>query len=133
MNYDFSEKEQAFFTVIEECVTGFAEKAGPQYPDLAVVDKDLRLALPKLAASGYTQIGCGAGDNATQTLVAAMETVAAAAPSIFLGVEMSCRMFGRLLDTWASAPKLKDDVLAQIRAGQALREVNIRCWYLLPL
>jgi len=125
MNYDFSEKEQAFFTVVENCVTGFADKAGPQYRDREVADKDLRLALQKLAASGYTQIGCGAGDNGTQTLLAAMEVVAAAAPSIFLGVEMSCRMFGRLLDTWASAPVLKDDVLSQVREGKVVGAVAL--------
>jgi len=125
MNYDFSEKEQAFFTVVEECVTGFAEKAGPQYRDREAAAKDLRQALQQLASSGYTQMGCSAGDNGTQTLVAAMETVAAAAPSIFLGVEMSCRMFGRLLDTWASAPVLKDDVLEKIREGRAVGAVAL--------
>ena len=125
MNYDFSEKERAFFTVVEECVTGFAEKAGPQYRDREAAAKDLRQALQKLASSGYTQMGCGAEDNGTQTLVAAMETVAAAAPSIFLGVEMSCRMFGRLLDTWASAPVLKDDVLEKIREGRAVGAVAL--------
>ena len=125
MNYDFSEKEQTFFTVVEECVTGFAEKAGPQYRDREAAANDLRQALQQLASSGYTQMGCSAGDNGTQTLVAAMETVAAAAPSIFLGVEMSCRMFGRLLDTWASAPVLKDDVLEKIRDGRAVGAVAL--------
>jgi len=125
MNYDFSEKEQAFFAVVDECVTGFAEKAGPQYRDREAAAKALRQALQQLASSGYTQIGCGAGDVGTQTLVAAMETVAAAAPSLFLGVEMSCRMFGRLLETWARTPVLKDDVLAQIREGRAVGAVAL--------
>ena len=125
MNYDFSENEQSFIAAVENCMAGLGEKAGPQYQDLAVADQDLRLALQKLAASGYTQIGCGAGDNGTQTLVAAMETVAAVAPSLFLGVEMSCRMFGRLLATWASSPVLKDDVLEQIRAGRSIGAVAL--------
>ncbi|MCP3951454.1 MAG: acyl-CoA dehydrogenase [Desulfobacterales bacterium] len=125
MNYDFSEKEQAFISGIEDALTGCVEKRGSQYQDLAVVDKDLRQTLQQLEASGYTRMGCGADNGGTQLLMVAMEKVAATAPSLFLGIEMSCRMFGRLLGTWASSPALKDDVFPQVVEGRTVGAVAL--------
>jgi alkylation response protein AidB-like acyl-CoA dehydrogenase len=125
MNYDFSEKEQAFISGVENGLTGLVEKSGSQAQDLAVVDKDLRLALQQLAASGYTRTGYNADAGGTQLLMAVMEKVAAVAPSFFLGIEMSCRMFGRLLDTWADSAVLTEDVLPPIRDGRAVGAVAL--------
>lgn len=120
MNYDFSDKEQAYLLAVDACMAGFVEKADPAVRDIAVVEKGLRRVLPELAVAGYTQMGCGDSDQGTQVLTAAMEKVAAAAPSLFLGVEMSCRLFGRLLAAWADEPLLKDDVLTQVAKGRAV-------------
>lgn len=125
MDYDFSEKEQAFITDIENRMTGLTEKMGPECRDLAAAEKGLREALQELAPSGYTGLGCGDGDNGTHTLVAAMEKIAAAAPSFFLGIEMSSRMFGRILNTWAQTPALKDGLLKQVREGKAVGAVAL--------
>ncbi len=125
MNYDFSEKEQAFITDIENRMTSLAEKMDPECRDFAVAEKGLRKALQVLAPSGYPGLGCGAGDTGTHALVAAMEKVAAAAPSFFLGIEMSSRMFGRILDTWARTPALKEDLLKQLWEGTTVGAVAL--------
>ena len=125
MNYDFSEKEQAFITDIENCLTGLAEKRDPECRDIVEAEKGLREALQELVPSGYPGLGCGAGDIGTHTLVAAMEKVAAAAPSFFLGIEMSSRMFGRMLATWARTPALKDNLLKQVREGKVVGAVAL--------
>ena len=125
MDYDFSEKERAFITDIENRMAGLTEKMGPECRDLAAAEKGLREALRELAPSGYTGLGCGGGDNGTHTLVAAMEKVASAAPSFFLGIEMSSRMFGRMLNTWARTPALKDGLLKQVREGKAVGAVAL--------
>ena len=125
MDYDFSEKEQAFITDIENRMTGLTEKMGSECRDLAAAEKGLREALQELAPSGYTELGCRAGDTGTHTLVAAMEKVAAAAPSFFLGIEMSSRMFGRILKTWARTTALKDSLLKQVREGKAVGAVAL--------
>ena len=125
MNYDFSEKEQTFITDIESCVTRFAVKNESGYRDLAAVEKGLREALQELVPSGYPALGCGVGDVGTHTLAAAMEKVAAAAPSLFLGIEMGCRMFGRVLNTWGQTPDLKEDLLGQVRQGRVIGAVAL--------
>ena len=105
MNYDFSEKEQAFISAVEASLGDCVEKAGPR--DLEAIDRDLRQALQSLCGTGYTGLGNGADAHGTQTLFAAMEKVAGLAPSAYLGIEMNCRLFGRLLAAWADARPLK--------------------------
>jgi alkylation response protein AidB-like acyl-CoA dehydrogenase len=125
MNYDFSEKEQAFITDVENCIARLAEKKDPECREFAAAEKGLREVLQALAPSGYLGLGCGGGDTGTHTLVAAMEKVAGLAPSFFLGIEMSCRMFGRMLNTWARTPALKDGLLKQVREGKAVGAVAL--------
>lgn len=126
MNYDFSEEEQAFIQAVTECIQPFADKAGPHTArDLAADEQDLRRVLPALAATGYIGAGCGAADIGMQTLTAAMEHVAAAAPSLFLSLEMSSRVFGRAVGAWAVTPKLRDSVLTQIQSGRGIGAVAL--------
>jgi len=125
MNYDFSEKEQAFITDIEACMISLAEKEDRECRDLAIAEKGLREALQVLAPSGYPGMACGAGDSRLLMLTAAMEKVAATAPSFFLGIEMSSRMFGRVLNAWARIPALKDDLLQAVREGRAIGAVAL--------
>jgi len=125
MNYDFSEKEQNFIKAVAECIQPFADKAGPQDSDRAAGEQDLGRVLPVLAETGYTGVGCGSTGIGTQTLVAAMEHVAAAAPSLFLGLEMSSRVFGRAVAAWAQTPDLYDTVLTRIQSGRGLGAVAL--------
>jgi len=125
MNYDFSEKEQAFITDVENCMSRLAEEKDLECRDFAAAEKGLREALRLLVPSGYPGLGCGGGDAGTHTLVAAMEKVAAAAPSFFLGIEMSSRMFGRILNTWARTPALKEGLIEQVRKGRAVGAVAL--------
>jgi len=125
MNYDFSEKEQAFIQAVTDGIQTFADKAGPHRQDLAADEQDLRQVLPALAATGYTGVGCGEPGIGMLTLTAAMEHVAAAAPSLFLSLEMSSRVFGRSVTAWATAPELRDKILPLIQAGQGVGAVAL--------
>jgi len=126
MNYDFSEKEQAFIQAVADCIQPFADKAGPhRVRDQAVDEQVLRRALTALAATGYTGIGCGPVGIGMQTLAAAMEQVAAAAPSFYLSLEMSCRVFGRAVAEWAPNPELRDTVLTQVQSGRGIGAVAL--------
>ncbi len=123
MNYDFSEKEQAFISTVEESMGDSEETAGPR--DLEAVDKELRRVLPALAVTGYTGLGNGVDEHGTQVLFAAMEKVAGLAPSAYLGIEMNCRLFGRLLATWAENGALQDELLPQLRDGKIVGAVAL--------
>ncbi len=125
MNYDFTEKEQALVADVEKVAGSFAEKAPFEKRDLPAVDARLRDALTALDATGYPGLGYGKHPAGPHVLTAAMEKVAAAAPSLFLGIEMSCRLFGRILATWAQAPGLKDELLGEIAAGKAVGAVAL--------
>jgi len=125
MNYDLSEEELNFITAVAECIQPFADKAGSRDFDRTAGEGDLRRVLSVLAATGYTGAGCGPVGVGMQTLVAAMEQVAAAAPSLFLGLEMSSRVFGRAVAAWAPTPELRDTVLAQIQSGRGLGAVAL--------
>ena len=120
MNYDFSEKEQDFIQAVADCSPPFADKAGASIQGPAEATESLCRVLPDLAATGYLGAGGEQSWIGSPTLVAAMELVAAVAPSLFLGIELSTRVFGRSLDVWASTPDLRDRVLDQILAGRSI-------------
>jgi len=125
MNYDFSEKEQDFIQAVADCIQPFADKAGPRSRELATDEQDLRQVLSALAATGYTGVGCGGTEIGMQTLTAAQEHVAAAAPSLFLSLEMSCRVFGRSVATWVPTRELRDTILPLIQAGRGIGAVAL--------
>jgi len=125
MNYDFSEKEQDFIQAVADCIQPFADKAGPRIRDLATDEQDLRQVLSALAATGYTGVGCGGPEIGMQTLTAAQEHVAAVAPSLFLSLEMSCRVFGRSVAAWAPTRELRDTILPLIQTGRSIGSVAL--------
>jgi len=113
MNFEFNEKEQAFLTQIESIMTDFEPIAGKS------VTEPLAAILEKLAATDFLKLGLDKveGMGIPVILAAAQERFAAAYPSLYLTVEMSARVFGRILFYHADAAQ-KAKYLAPLLAGK---------------
>ena len=103
MNFDLEDKESALVTRLGEAIDQDAEK---RMKNLRTGDslECLNLFmdyLGRLAETGYLRLGVKDGKNST-ALVAAQENLAAISPSLFLAVESSTRLFGRLVSTYGS-------------------------------
>jgi alkylation response protein AidB-like acyl-CoA dehydrogenase len=100
MNFDFSEKEKTFLAQIGDRMATFAKARDLESGDLSTVRNHLTDTLAVLAPLDYLKIGLikeGAPLSGTLALMAVMEQLSGIAPSIFLSVEMSTRLFGRIL------------------------------------
>jgi alkylation response protein AidB-like acyl-CoA dehydrogenase len=91
--------------------------------DPARIREALLSAMSALAESGY--LGLGLDDGKTSTaLVVAQEAMAAQSPSLFLGVEVSTRIFGRLIATYGT-PEQKARILEPLQAGRMVGAVAL--------
>ncbi|MBU2490729.1 MAG: acyl-CoA dehydrogenase [Proteobacteria bacterium] len=122
MNYDFTEAELLF--------AGEVEKAAAQMP-LAPAsgtffsNAEIKAALGLLAKTPYLAVGLdkSAGMGAVIHM-ASMESLASLAPSMALCVEMSTRVFGRLLAAHGS-DVAKEKVLKPLLAGNLVGAVAL--------
>ncbi len=127
MNFDFSEKEKAFFSQVKDGMAAFAEARDLEAGDLSMIRKHLAGALSALAPLGYLKIGFHTDDvpvRGSLALMAAMEQVAGISPSIFLSVEMSARLFGRILNVGAPS-EVKKRVTQGLAAGEVVGAVAL--------
>jgi len=141
MNYDFSDKEFNLFVEIHTLMSEFAkekdleshdsEKSDPKKSDTEKSDtekseKNTRQALTLLSQTPYLKLGLEKDDhyNGVLTLMGAMETIASASPSLFLSVETSTRIFGRILSTWGSDAQ-KEKLLPALLSGQIIGAVGL--------
>ena len=100
MNFDFSDNEKMFLAQISDTMTAFAKAQDLESGDLPMIRNHLTDTLAVLAPLGYLKIGLlkiGAPVSGTLALMSAMEQLSGISPSIFLSVEMSTRLFGRIL------------------------------------
>ena len=100
MNFDFSEKEKRFLAQVSDTIAAFAKKRDLESNDLSMIKNHLTDTLAVLAPLDYLRIGLikeGAPLSGSLALMAVMEQLSGIAPSIFLSVEMSTRLFGRIL------------------------------------
>ena len=111
MNFDVDEKESALVKSVEKAIDQDAEKRLKALRTEGVREcRNLfRDYLGRLAKTGYLALGVESGKNST-ALVAAQETLAAISPSLFLAVESSTRLFGRLVAAYATAEQKKEIV-----------------------
>jgi alkylation response protein AidB-like acyl-CoA dehydrogenase len=103
MNFDFSGSEK---TVCEQIKDLFREKGATSLAALETADMEeiRRLTLQcqrDLAEIGYLALGVEDGRH-SPGLVAAQEWLAAASPSLFMSVEVSARILGRLVAGYGS-------------------------------
>ena len=127
MNFEFSEPELDLFQKVSATMQSLNRKQNLEAVDQEAVLANMRSALSALAPLGYLHLGIAphpTGLEGLLTLMRAMEDVALAAPSVFLGVEVSTRLFGRLVGTWGSAEQ-KDRWLSSLLEGQGIGSVAL--------
>ncbi len=125
MNFDFGEKELSIAAKIKDLL-------GPDSRDFLVrgESRDLQQTretlvqwMKRLSQVGYLDLGFCDGKNSVP-LVATRESLAALAPSLFLSVEGSTRLFGRLISVYAT-PHQKDALLPAIQEGRLIGAVGL--------
>ena len=123
MNYDFSEKEFAFFTDIQNLMETLSKEADLENNNGR---DNVMLALNKLAGTPYLKLALGEDDelNGLLTLMGAMEVVGAFSPSMLLSIEMSTRVFGRMVSNFGD-DRLKEKLLFPILEGKLLGSVAV--------
>ena len=79
--------------------------------------------LMKLGQTGYLALGVENGKGIV-SLLAAQETLATLSPSLFLSVEVTTRIFGRLVASFGT-PEQKNEILPAIKEGQLIGAVAL--------
>jgi len=79
--------------------------------------------MKRLAQAGYLDLGLRDGKNRV-SLVAIRESLAAVAPSLFVSVEVSTRLFGRLISVYGTSDQ-KADLLPAIQEGRLIGAVGL--------
>ena len=127
MNFDFSEKEQAFFTKIEGLIKELLKDRDPETRDGVKAEEYLRQALGTLAQTPYPGLGMSTASNGSGGLLMlmhAMEIIARYSPSLLFAMEMSNRVFGRTLTAWGSE-RQKAQYLELLLKGKLLGAVAL--------
>ena len=119
MNFDFPENQETFRSKLRDLLEAF-EEAGSARPNDPC---GLRAVLPHLGDAGYLSIGLEEGKNSPE-LLAAREALAGIRPSLFLAVEVSTRIFGRLLAFYGT-PDHKTEILPALRDGRLIGAVGL--------
>jgi acyl-CoA dehydrogenase len=121
MNFDFTPRDQALWRAVEPLV----EAKNPIALDGAVAARGaLGPLLADLSATGYLDLALTDTEDGTVNLTAAMERVARHCPDLFLMLEMSTRVFGRLLQRWGNT-QVKAAMLDPVRKGRAVGAVAL--------
>lgn len=120
MNFDLDEKESALVTRLKKVIDQDAEK---RVKDLRTDDplECLNLFmdyLGRLAEAGYLDLGVQDGKH-SPALIAAQEALATISPSLFLAVESSTRLFGRLVASYGT-PEQKEEILPLLAQGRCV-------------
>lgn len=125
MNFDFSEKELSLAAKVKDLF-------GPDSRDFLVrgESRDLQPTrdsllqwMKLLGQTGYLDLGLLNGKNSV-ALVAVRESLAALAPSLFLSVEVSTRLFGRLVAVYGTSDQ-KASLLPAIQEGRLIGAVGL--------
>ena len=126
MNYDFNDKEFNLFVEIHALIDEFAKNKNLESPDINTSTKNIRQALALLSQTPYLKLGVEKTNdyNGLLTLMGAMEIVAGTSPSLFLSIETSTRIFGRILSTWGSDSQ-KEKLLNPLLNGQIIGTVGL--------
>jgi alkylation response protein AidB-like acyl-CoA dehydrogenase len=125
MNFDFGETERALCEKIKALFDS-ESRAG-----LAKLEKgdaeEIREATLKwmqiLGQAGYLTLGLDDGKNSV-SLTATQEGLATISPSLFLTVEVTARIFGRLVAVYG-APDQKDEIIPSLKEGRLIGAVAL--------
>jgi alkylation response protein AidB-like acyl-CoA dehydrogenase len=125
MNFDFKDNEVALQEKLKELFDPDSRSALRQLEggDTRKI-RDLVLQwLVKLGQAGYLALGLENGKSSMRIL-AAQETLATISPSLFLSVEVSARIFGRLVASFGTTEQ-KNEILPALKEGQLIGAVAL--------
>jgi len=125
MNFDFNEKELSLAARVKALFPPDSRDflVRGESHDLQETRESLLKWTGRLLQSGYLDLGLLDGKNSV-ALVATRESLAALAPSLFLSVEVSVRLFGRLLAVYGTSDQ-KAALLPAIREGRLIGAVGL--------
>ena len=125
MNFDMGEAEKQICKRIRELFAGdtAAELRQMEILPMEDVRRIPRHWLTSLGEAGYPMSSMENGRNSV-SLVAKQEQLAALAPSLFLSVEVSIRIFGRLITLFGSEDQ-KNAVLPDLISGKTIGAVAL--------
>jgi alkylation response protein AidB-like acyl-CoA dehydrogenase len=125
MNFDFGEKELSIATKIRDLFGPDSKDflARGESRDLQQTRDSLLQWMKLLGQAGYLDLGLQDGKNSV-ALVATRESLAAVAPSLFLSVEVSTRLFGRLISVYGTCDQ-KAALLPAIQEKRLIGAVGL--------
>lgn len=125
MNFDFSEEEIALREKIKGLFDSESEAALAQIEvgHTKQIKNLVSLWLRRLGDVGYLAIGLDKGKEG-MGLLAAQEGLATISPSLFLSVEVSVRIFGRLVALYGTSDQ-KGKILPDLREGRLIGAVGL--------
>jgi len=126
MDFAFSQKEQSFFENLELLIKDYSEKKDLEKGSTAQLKRNLMGFIKKLLDTPYLKISL---DNVDEikgdvVLMKAMEIISGYSPSILLSLEMSSRVFGKIISTYGT-PEQKNRWLPKLIQGKMIGAVAL--------
>jgi len=109
MNFDFAQREQKLFKELNDIMLEMAGEKNLEEKDPDNAEKSLRESLSRLAETSYLKLGIVLDENIPGLcgMMGAMEIVSSFSQSLYLSVEMSTRLFGRIVSTFGNKEQKK--------------------------
>ena len=125
MNFDFGDKERALREKIKGIFDQDSKAALAQLEtgNSAQIRNTILGWLKILGQQGYLDLGLENGKD-SMALLAAQESLATISSSLFLSVEVSARIFGRLVSNYGT-PEQKSDFLPALKEGHLIGTVAL--------
>jgi alkylation response protein AidB-like acyl-CoA dehydrogenase len=125
MNFDFDKMEIALHEKIKELFGPDSKTHAAKLENAGVIEvREATLTwLKTLGQAGYIALGLADVKNAV-SLTATQENLAAISPSLFLSVEASARIFGRLIASYGT-PAQQEKILLPLKKGVLIGAVAL--------
>jgi alkylation response protein AidB-like acyl-CoA dehydrogenase len=125
VNFDFKDKEIAIREKLRELFDPDSRAALEKLEgeETQQIRDQVLQWLMKLGQIGYLALGLENGKDGV-SMLAAQETLATISPSLFLSVEVTTRLFGRLVASFGT-PEQKNKILPAIKEGQLIGAVAL--------
>ncbi len=126
MNFDFTQQEQKLLKEIHDIMPEFTGERGLEDKDHIEAEKSLRESLSRLAETSYLKLGIVKDENILGlcVMMGAMEIVSSFSQSLYLSVEMSSRLFGRIISVFGNEEH-KKKWLSPLLCGNKLGAVAL--------
>jgi len=126
MNFDFTQQDLMLFKEINDIMLGLAGERTLEEKNPLSAESLVRKALGRLGNSSYLKLGIVKDEDIPGlcAMMGAMEIVSSHSPSIYLSIEMSTRLFGRIISTFGNEEQ-KNKWLSPVLSGKAIGAVAL--------